>query len=40
VDKFEYDRPEDKESKTNRAMLLGVLAIAALAAIFFGIYSR
>jgi len=37
VDKFEYDRPEDKESKTNRALLLVLLVAAALVAIYFGV---
>ncbi len=38
VDKFEYDRPEDKESSGNRALIFLGLGVAVIVIFYFGIY--
>lgn len=38
MDKFEYDRPDDKESTGSKAVIFLVLGIAVVAIFIFGIY--
>jgi len=38
VDKLEYDRPEDAESKGNRALIFLLLGLVVVAIFYFGIY--
>jgi preprotein translocase subunit YajC len=38
MDKPEYDRPEDKETSGNKALVFLLLAIVVVAIFYFGIY--
>lgn len=38
MDKSEYDRPEDQESKGNRALIFVGLAIVVVGVFYFGYY--